>query len=290
MNDSPDRAAFPTAQDHDGSSLATHFAVSLDRRFALLAIVEWLAAIGSAAWISPLAWEGTSHHWNPNLWFSLGLGGLVCAVPVALALANRRLAVTPHINAACQMLMAGLMVHVTGGRIETHFAYFGLLAFLSFYRDWRVLATATVIAALDHLLRAALWPHSMYGTSVVSLWRPLEHAGWVLFEVALLSDFIRRADQEAGRFAAQARERNQQLEKSEKRYRAIFERAPLPMWLCDAQTLRFLAVNEETSRLYGYSEGEFLRMRAFDIRPAEEIPAFKEYAATMKEGVTRIRE
>src|SRR5262245_15602680 len=33
------------------------------------------------------------------------------------------------------------------GRIETHFHVFGSLAFLAFYRDWRVLVTATVVVA-----------------------------------------------------------------------------------------------------------------------------------------------
>ena len=120
----------PTAtHGHDDLELAAQLATSLDQRFAILAVVEWLAIVVAAVCVSPYAWEGTSHHWNPHLWVALGIGGLASALPVALALASRRLAVTPHINATCQMLMAGLMVHVTGGRIETHFAYFGLLAF-----------------------------------------------------------------------------------------------------------------------------------------------------------------
>ena len=37
------------------------------------------------------------------------------------------------------MLMSALLIHLTGGRIETHFHVFGSLAILAFYRDWRVL-------------------------------------------------------------------------------------------------------------------------------------------------------
>ena len=54
------------------------------------------------------------------------------------------------------MLMGALLIHLTGGRIETHFHVFGSLAFLAFYRDWRVLVPATVVVALDHLLRGHL--------------------------------------------------------------------------------------------------------------------------------------
>ena len=44
-----------------------------------------------------------------------------------------------------QMLMGGLLIHLSGGRIETHFHVFGSLAFLALYRDAGVLATATVV-------------------------------------------------------------------------------------------------------------------------------------------------
>ncbi len=80
------------------------------------------------------------------------------------------------------MLMGALLIHLTGGRIETHFHVFGSLAFLAFYRDWRVLVPATIVVALDHLLRGMFWPQSVYGVMVASQWRWLEHAAWVMFE------------------------------------------------------------------------------------------------------------
>ena len=80
------------------------------------------------------------------------------------------------------MLMGALLIHLTGGRIETHFHVFGSLAFLAFYRDWRVLIPATIVVALDHMLRGMFWPQSVYGVLVASEWRWLEHAAWVVFE------------------------------------------------------------------------------------------------------------
>jgi hypothetical protein len=41
--------------------------------------------------------------------------------------------------------MSALLIHLSGGRIETHFHVFGSLAFLAFYLDWRVIITATVV-------------------------------------------------------------------------------------------------------------------------------------------------
>ena len=52
------------------------------------------------------------------------------------------------------------------------------------------------------------------------------------------------------------------IDPHEGRYRMLFERSPLPMWVVDTQTLRFLAVNDAGLRLYEYSRSEFLAMTA----------------------------
>jgi PAS domain S-box-containing protein len=61
------------------------------------------------------------------------------------------------------------------------------------------------------------------------------------------------------------------IEESEKRYRTLFDVNPYPMWVVDAKTLAFLAVNEAAIRLYGYSREDFLAMNAEQIRPHEDI-------------------
>ena len=43
------------------------------------------------------------------------------------------------------------------------------------------------------------------------------------------------------------------------------------MWVYDAQTLRFLAVNEAAVRRYGYTREEFLAMSITEIRPVEDV-------------------
>ena len=42
--------------------------------------------------------------------------------------------------------------------------------------------SATVVVALDHMLRGMFWPQSVYGVMVASQWRWIEHAAWVVFE------------------------------------------------------------------------------------------------------------
>jgi PAS domain S-box-containing protein len=61
------------------------------------------------------------------------------------------------------------------------------------------------------------------------------------------------------------------LEESERRYRMLFDGNPHPMWVVDAKSLAFLAINEAAIRLYGYSKQEFLALSAEQIRPEEDI-------------------
>jgi PAS domain S-box-containing protein len=63
----------------------------------------------------------------------------------------------------------------------------------------------------------------------------------------------------------------QALRESEERYRLLFESNPLPMWVYDLETLRFLAVNDAAIEHYGFSLDEFLEMTIKDIRPLDEL-------------------
>ncbi len=62
------------------------------------------------------------------------------------------------------------------------------------------------------------------------------------------------------------------LKLSEERYRMLFERNPLPMFVYDEETLMFLAVNESAVQHYGYTKEEFLKMTIMDIRPNVDVP------------------
>jgi two-component system sensor histidine kinase UhpB len=81
------------------------------------------------------------------------------------------------------------------------------------------------------------------------------------------------------------------IEPHEGRYRMLFERSPLPMWVVDTQTLRFLAANDAALRLYEYSRDEFLAMTALDIRGAAEDALFREFVSreggSVRHGVFR---
>jgi signal transduction histidine kinase len=157
-----------------------------DRMFAYLMAGQWLAGIGFALWVSPVTWAGAESQTHVHVWAAVFLGGAISLFPALLAILAPGRTATRHIIATSQMLMSALLIHLTGGRIETHFHVFGSLAFLAFYRDWRVLVPATIVVALDHLLRGLFWPQSVYGVFFASEWRWVEHAAWVVFEDVFL--------------------------------------------------------------------------------------------------------
>ena len=49
------------------------------------------------------------------------------------------------------------------------------------------MSRASAIVAADHVLRGQFWPRSVYGVSVVSPWRWVEHTTWVVFEDIVLA-------------------------------------------------------------------------------------------------------
>jgi two-component system sensor histidine kinase/response regulator len=155
---------------------------STDRIFAGLMVLQWLAGIGVALWITPRTWIGATSYVHLHVLAAIFLGGAIAAFPILLVCLRPGHAITRHVIAVSQMLASALLIHLTGGRIETHFEIFGLLAFLAFYRDWRVLVTATIVVVIDHFLRGEYWPQSIFGTVTPDSYRWMEHAGWVLFE------------------------------------------------------------------------------------------------------------
>lgn len=72
-------------------------------------------------------------------------------------------------------------------------------------------------------------------------------------------------------------EAEKELKESEKKYRLLFEQSPLPMWIYDPESLKFIEVNKAAIKHYGYSAEEFENMTLFDIRPPEEREKLLKY-------------
>ena len=161
---------------------ATAVACHIDRLFAGLMLIQWVGCIGAVLLISPRTWIGESVHLHTHLWFAILIGGAICCVPLWFIFKRPGQLSTRMVIATSQALYCSLLIHVTGGRVETHFYVFGSLAFLAAYRDWRVLVPPTAIIALDHFVRGVWWPESVFGITAASPYRWMEHAFWVIVE------------------------------------------------------------------------------------------------------------
>ena len=64
----------------------------------------------------------------------------------------------------------------------------------------------------------------------------------------------------------------------------LFAHHPLPMYVVDLDSLRFLAVNDAMVRHYGYDRAELLAMDLTQIRPPGDVEAIRAKAASVPEG------
>ena len=83
-----------------------------------------------------------------------------------------------------------------------------------------------------------------------------------------LPSAVRRAIAEAGEYARREAA-EEDLRRSEKQYRRLFESNPHPMWVFDLENRKILEVNEAAILHYGYSREEFLAMTLADLRAPE---------------------
>src|SRR5215471_12526484 len=157
-----------------------------DRMFLWLLLAQWLSGIVTALWVSPGAQSGSLIHLPALFWKAFLLGGAITSLPVYVAFKYPGSLLTRQEIAIGQGLIVSLLVHVSGGRHEMHYAIFASLAFLAMYRDISVLVLATLISSVDHVLGCFFWPKSVYGVAHVSPWAWVDHVACMALENVLL--------------------------------------------------------------------------------------------------------
>ncbi len=235
-----------------------------DRFFAGLMSLQWLAGILAAGLLSQRSWVGAASSISIHVWAAFFLGALIVAPPIILAILRPGRRSTGHVVAIGQMLTSALLIHLSGGRIETHFHIFCSLALLAFYRDFRVLLTASIVVVLDHVLRGWFWPQTLYGVMTASVWRAAEHGAWVVFEDSALflairhnlSDMRATADQRARlEISRQTIEeemlvRTRNLRESEARFRTLSVSSPIGIFETDGHG-RAIYTNRRWQEIFG---------------------------------------
>jgi two-component system sensor histidine kinase/response regulator len=275
-----------------------------DSLFACLLILQWLTAVAISIWVTPQAWIGTASQIHPHARAAVLLGGIVCSFPLLMIWKRPGQPLTRHSVAIAQMLTSALFIHLTGGRIETHFLVFGSLAFLAFYRDWRVLLTGSVVVAADHLLRGVFWPDSLFGVHEPDLSRALEHLGWVVFIDIFLCLSIRESLREMRHVAGHQAEletlnvlveskvslRTAELAASEEGFRQLCAAAPIGIYQTDSAG-RCLYVNHRWTEISGLSAEKSLGDGWIEAIYPDDRKSFREdWATAVRSGVDFERE
>lgn len=260
-------------------SFAQH--AQTDRLFSWLMLFQLAAGVLLAVVVSPRTWSASEAARHPHLLLAVLLGSALSLPAFVLARTAPGTPLTRQVIAVSQALWSALLIHLTGGRIETHFHVFGSLAFLAFYRDLRVLATATVLIAADHLLRGLYFPQSIFGVLSPSNWRWIEHAGWVLFEDVVLVHYCLRGrhelremctrqvevesmaagvEQQVVRRTAQLEAANRDMETARAFLGEVYRAVPGALMVVDASD-RIRVANDGARHLWGLEEVELVGQR-----------------------------
>jgi len=110
---------------------------------------------------------------------------------------------------------------------------------------------------------------------------------WVLMEASPLTD-------DTGKYSGalamltdvtQRRRAEDALRASEERYRVLFDNNPLPIWLTDTHSLRFLAVNQAALLLFGYTREEFLALGVDQLLSVTDAERVRGDIAASMDGV-----
>jgi len=156
---------------------------------------------------------------------ALGVGLPALVVPCFLYRMAPGSLVSRLAVACAFMVFAALMIQQTNGMLETHFGIFALLAFLLYYRDWRPVVAAAATIAVHHVGFGLLQGMGVGDFTLlrgeVNPWLVFVHAGYVVFETAVLVFMAVKLRREAiesglvaelanqiaeGNFSAQARQ------------------------------------------------------------------------------------
>jgi two-component system sensor histidine kinase/response regulator len=269
-----------------------------DRMFVGLLAFQWLCGVVVAFFWTSKTWSGAVSEVHPHFQAAVIVGGAIVLLPFWMVRTKPCALETRLVIAVAQMLSTALLIDITDGRIETHFHVFVSLAFLSFYRDWRVLLTATAVVVVDHIVRGFLWPESIYGVSSGAEWRWLEHAGWVVFLDVFLLYACSQSRQEMRAIAERQAQlenlndtverkvklRTVELEKSEERFKSLAACAPCGIFQTDASGActyvndRYCEITGiEPHRAYGDAWAD-------SIHPDDRAAIFAAWQRTVAEG------
>jgi PAS domain S-box-containing protein len=232
------------------------------RTFRLLFAVQWIVAV-------VLAWK-TALPGDSRVMFTAILGAMLSVPPLAFANAAPRSAWVRHFIAMCQVGWSLVFVWLLEGRSEAQFHVFVSLAFLAFYRDWRVLVTAALTALAWPVVRIMTLP-AAYVVGVSAWWRIIDQSVWVIAELLILLLAIRQSLVTVQRVSDHVATltltnetigkdidaRTAELKRSREQYRLIAETTRAIPFELDLAQGRFTYIGPQAEKMLGIAEARW---------------------------------
>jgi len=254
--DSAQREARAREMRHE---VVAQITVGTHRAFRILFAVQWPVAL-ALAWNSALPGDG-------RFLFTLILGGTLCLPATLFARAAPHAWWVRHFMALCQIGWSMLYMWLLEGHPEAQYHMFLSLVFLAFYRDWRLLVTATCAAIAYPILRIAMLPDSfVIGPS--AWWRVFDLGLWLVCELFILLLAIRESQKSIQKFTGHAatlkltneafgqhvEERTRELERSREQYRLIAETTRAIPFELNLTEGRFTYIGPQAETVLGIPE------------------------------------
>jgi PAS domain S-box-containing protein len=254
--DSTQRVARAREVRHD---VVAQLTVGIHRTFQWLFIVQWAIAV-------VLAWK-TALPGEARIAFTFILGGMLCVPPILFARAAPLAWWSRHFVAICQMAWSTLFMWLLEGRPEAQFHMFVSLAFLAFYRDRKVLVTATVAGIAYPVIRILMLPET-FTLGASAWWRIFDHSIWIVAEALVLMVAASQSVETVRNFArviadlqlknegaaADMDERTAELERSREQYRLIAETTRAIPFELDLAHGRFTYVGPQAQKMLGFAD------------------------------------
>lgn len=137
-----------------------------------------------------------------GLYFQAIVGGLlITSAPIALMCFKPGSRLTRIVIGIATQLFAALHIQMTAGLTEIHFEIFVILAFLGFYRDWKVILASVITVAVHHVsffvIQSNGSPLYIFEEGHLTFGMLFIHAGFAVVEAALLMFVAKNSSREA---------------------------------------------------------------------------------------------
>jgi signal transduction histidine kinase len=163
--------------------------------------IEWMVLVVATLTIKILQTPVGLFESGFGLWAGMFLGLIAYGISCWVTHFRSSKVLSRHLIAVSQSLWIYVLIALAGGQIDPLPLAFISLLFLAWYRDWRVLATASLVLVIAHTLyNLNLWETTNHlETGSLAEW--LQYLGWILFMNLSLAVFQARANRQVHRMS-----------------------------------------------------------------------------------------